>query len=107
MKLVFIAHPVRGDVAGNLEKVKQLVRKASLYYSEITPIAPYYLYCNALDDNDEHEREFGMIQSRFVLTKCDELWLCGDRISKGMKEEIKTAKEYNIPIINMIKTENK
>ena len=28
----------------------------------------------------------------------DEVWLCSNKISKGMKEEIRLSKENNIPI---------
>jgi len=33
-----------------------------------------------------------------MLEKCDELWVCGGRISSGMKAEIELAKQLGIPI---------
>jgi len=42
------------------------------------------------------------IEACFVLFErlaFDELWLFGDRISKGMKDEIITARKLGIPVI--------
>ena len=36
-----------------------------------------------------------------VLASCDELWICGERISQGMSCEIAEAKRLGIPIRNI------
>ena len=60
MKIVYIAHPIGGDVENNLEKVRQIVRKLNLERQDIVPFAPYWLDCHALDDNNPQERERGI-----------------------------------------------
>jgi hypothetical protein len=40
----------------------------------------------------EEERDLAMFMDIAILSKCSELWVCGDRITKGMKAEIDYAK---------------
>jgi len=98
MKKVFIAHPISGDVEGNLRKVALISRE--LYLDGILPVVPYYLACNSLDDNSPVEREIGMLSDKEYLLDgfIDELWLYGDRISKGMQSEIDLCIKLGIPV---------
>lgn len=34
----------------------------------------------------------------WVLEACDELWLCGDRMSAGMLAELEAAERLGIPV---------
>ena len=36
-----------------------------------------------------------------LLRRCDELWVCGDRISSGMAREISEANHLSIPVKNI------
>ena len=39
------------------------------------------------------------VEARLALLKaCDELWYCGDGVTKDMVTEIVFAKEHNIPV---------
>jgi hypothetical protein len=97
-KVVFIAHPIGGNVQANIKKVVKLCKE--LHTKDIVPIAPYLQTLQYLNDNIPEERELGIDICReyFKRKTMDELWICGSVISKGMKEEIKLAKKYNIPI---------
>src|ERR1017187_8730873 len=101
MKVVYIAHPISGDIKGNLEKIRLIVREINLTEPDIVPFAPYWLDCFALDDNIPAERERGikndheLFERRFI----DKLWLFGDKISNGMEAEIVKAWKFGIPII--------
>ena len=106
MKIVYIAHPISGDIQGNLNKVKNIIRQINLKEPDILPFAHYFVDCHALDDTIPKERERG-IKNDTALMKAgfiNEVWLFGDRISNGMKHEIELARELNIPIIS--KSEN-
>jgi len=98
-KLVFIAHPIAGDVQENTKKVLDICE--AVHTSEIVPVVPYLVSLQYLNDEVHEDRALGAeanfecFQRRFV----DELWLFGDRISMGMKEEIKLAQKLGIPII--------
>lgn len=102
MKIVYIAHPISGDIAGNLEKIRQIVRQINLQYSDVVPFAPYWVDCHALDDNDPEERKRGIAngQEFFLRKVIDEVWLFGDRISGGMQAEIDLANSLGIPVVN-------
>jgi hypothetical protein len=102
MKIVYIAHPISGDVKGNLEKIRRIIRGLNLMFTNIVPFAHYFVDCYALDDTVPEERDRG-IKNDIALFKAgfiDEVWLFGDRISNGMKAEIELAKSLNIPIIS-------
>ncbi len=101
MKIVYIAHPISGDIEGNLQKIIEIVRVINLSEPDVLPFAHYWVDCHALNDNISEERDRG-IKNDIALLKAgfiNELWLFGDRISVGMKHEIELAKELNIPII--------
>lgn len=105
MKIVYIAHPIGGDVKGNIDKIVAIVRHINLAEPEILPFAPYVVDCLALDDSDEMERGRG-IKNGLRLLKAgfiNEVWLYGSNISSGMGYEIATAIEMGIKIVSMSK----
>lgn len=102
-KIVYIAHPISGDIKGNLEKIRKIIRDINIKHDDILPFAHYWVDCHALDDTNAEERQRG-IDNDIVLFKrrfIDELWLYGDKISSGMKSEIELARELNIKIVPM------
>lgn len=107
--IVYIAHPVGGDVDGNLKKVAKITRDIMLGSDKAIPVAPYYLMCNALDDNNTEEREIGMDATLNYIkyAKVTQLWLYGDRISAGMKKEIELAHYLGLLVIPMTKETEK
>lgn len=103
MKIVYIAHPISGDIANNLNKICLIIRELNLAEPDILPFAHYITDCHCLHDDVPEERERG-IKNDTALLKAgfiNEMWLYGDRISNGMKAEIKLARELNIPVISM------
>ena len=101
MKIVYIAHPLSGDIEGNLSKVSDIIRYINLTEPDILPFAHYFVDCHALDDTIPEERERG-IKNDIALLKAgfiNEVWLYGDRISNGMRHEIELAESLNIPVI--------
>ena len=95
-KLVYIASPLSGDVEQNLDFARQACLNAMTQGA--TPFAPHLLYPQMLDDNDPAQRELGMKMGNQILALCDELWLCGDVISSGMRKENELAEELHIPV---------
>ena len=95
-KLIYIASPYAGDVKQNVAFAKRVCRHA--ISQGHTPIAVHLLYPQMLDDNDPSEREIGLRLGHRVLESCDEMWVCGDRISSGMAREISEAESLGIPI---------
>lgn len=99
-KVVFIGHPVSGDVEGNIKKILDVCKQA--HKRNIIPCVPYLVSLQYLNDDIVEDRELGIEANLecFHRGYIDELWLFGDRISKGMRQEIELAKELGIPIVS-------
>jgi len=94
--MVYICSPFAGDAEYNISRARRYCRFA---VSEgCIPLAPHLHYPQFMDDLDKESRELGLTFAQFLLTKCDEVWVFGNRISDGMAREIAKAKELAIPI---------
>ena len=62
------------------------------------PYAPHLYFPRFLSESDPDEREMGIIMGLAWLLRCDEVWVCGIRISEGMGREITQAKEWGKPL---------
>ena len=51
-----------------------------------------------LDDGKPAERAIGMFMGMVLLGKCEQLWVFGSTISKGMAAEIEKAEKRDMPI---------
>lgn len=104
MKIVYIAHPIGGDVEANLADLRRIIKKINLEAPDIVPFCPYYADVVSMDDNIAEERARGMKNDRELLERgfIDELWLTGGRISAGMQMEMGIAAKRRIPIINQL-----
>lgn len=100
MKIVYIAHPISGDVQNNLASIRKIVKDINLSMKDVVPFVPYYVDCVALDDSNPVHRQRGIKNDHAFFEKgvIEELWLYGNTISNGMKEEIKLALKHGIPI---------
>ena len=94
--IVYICSPYAGDVEVNTANAKRYCRFA--YRSNAIPIAPHLLYPQFLNDADPDEREDGLFMGLVLLSKCRELWVFGDNISRGMQAEIAKAKNRNMTV---------
>ena len=88
MPLVYICSPYSGDAEANKESARRYCRFA--VDSGCIPLAPHLLFPQFMQD--EVERKLALFMSLVLLSKCAELWVFGDFISKGMAIEIGRAK---------------
>ncbi|WP_313291938.1 DUF7768 domain-containing protein [Faecalispora jeddahensis] len=93
---VFICSPFAGDIEKNLNKAREYLKFA--VEQGTIPFAPHLLYPQVLDDGDPEQRKLGLYFGMIWLRKCDELWVFGRYISKGMQAEIDKASKHRIPI---------
>jgi len=93
MKKVYICAPLGGDVESNLERVKRYTRYALMCGT--APVVPHF-YALCLDDDNQKEREIGLAAGLGMLWFCDELWVFGQNITEGMKQELQFCKHLNI-----------
>ena len=94
-KMVYIASPYAGEVEQNVRFAKAACLFAMR--QDCTPVAVHLLYPQFLDDSNPTQREAGVRMGLRVLEACDELWLCGDRMSRGMSAELAAAERLGIP----------
>ena len=95
-KLIYIVSPYAGDVQENILAAQNACRYAMAQGA--VPIAVHLMYPQFLDDGSPGDREAGLQMGIRVLKACDELWLCGNRISAGMQRELDAAARLGIPI---------
>lgn len=95
IKKVYICSPLGGNVEENIEKAKQYAKYALMCGT--APVVPHF-YALCLDDNKPDERAIGMAAGMSLLWFCDELWVFGDVITEGMRQEINFCMNLNIKI---------
>lgn len=90
MTIAYICHPISGDVTGNVEKIKDIMRNIVRHEPDVMPFAPYLTALEILDDAEPKERALGMAWNRQLIAAgfIHELRLYGDRVSDGMRQEV-------------------
>ena len=89
MEKAYICSPLSGDVKQNIAKA---VAYAKFVYKRcgMIPVMSHF-YALILDDSKESERKLGTALGIDMLLDTTHIWVFGDTITDGMKEEIKTA----------------
>lgn len=96
-KFVYICSPLKGNLAQNIKNACKWCHRV-LKKGDI-PIAPHLYFTRFLNDSNKKERILGKKFGLKMLNFCEIMEVYGNRITKGMKKEIKQAKKLNIPII--------
>ncbi len=94
--LVYVCSPYAGDIENNINNARKFSRFAA--EQNAIPVTPHLMYPQFLNDSDQEEREMAMHFNYVLLGKCNELWVFGGVISKGMAREIGVAKKRRMKI---------
>ena len=94
--VVYMCSPFSGNLESNVENTRRYCRFA--VDSGFVPFAPHLLFPQFMYDEVPEERELALFMGIVMLTKCAELWVFGERISKGMSKEIHKAEARNMLI---------
>lgn len=103
-RYAYLAHKMGDGVEANTLSVLEICRRMSKPYTEVSkmrfPFPIYLVALKYLNDAVPEQKELGIRIDRlfFLLHAFDELWLCGPKISDGMKGEIQLAYELGILI---------
>ena len=95
--LVYICSPyTQGCINDNIENARRYSRFA--VDSHCIPITPHIYFTQFMRDEIPDERKTAMFMNMVLLGRCEELWVFGDVISKGMQAEIRRAKRKYMKI---------
>ena len=94
MRLVYLAHPLSGDWDANIADARLWVRAA--IDCGYAPVAPYLMTEGIL--HEPEDRDLGLQIDEAFIRRCDELWLCGETLSGGMKIESAVAVNEGITV---------
>ena len=88
--MVYICSPLSGNITANQRNARRYCRFA--VDSGCIPLAPHLYFPQFMDDGNGAERNLALFMDIVLLSKCDQMWVFGNRISKGMSIEIEKAK---------------
>lgn len=94
--LIYVCSPLSGDEVRNTENARRYCRFA--VDSGCIPLAPHLYFPQFMDDGSGAERDLALFMDIVLLSKCSELWVFGECISKGMSIESEKAKRKGQPI---------
>ncbi len=96
-KIIFIAHPISGDIEGNIKKVLQICR--IIHSKKIIPFFPSLIWRQYLGDSVEDKELIDRVnQEFFTKGTVDEVWFYGNKFSEGMRGEALLAMKHGIPV---------
>ena len=95
-KLIFVCSPFAGDTETNIVNARRYCEY--VFDHGAVPFAPHLYFPQFLDDNDEEQRKTGIGAGIAILAQCDELWAFGDKLTEGMRLELKIADGLGIPM---------
>ena len=95
-RMIYICSPYAGNTEENIAFARQACGYA--IRQGAVPLAPHLLYPQILNDSVPEERETGIRLGLEILERCEELWVCGDRILAGMKRGAAYAKARGNPV---------
>jgi hypothetical protein len=93
--LVYICAPFNGSVKENVLKATRFAEFA--FNRGCIPLTPHLLF-PFMDDSNEKERDLAIFMDIILMGKCQEVWVLGDVISRGMSMEIEKAKKRRQPV---------
>lgn len=98
----YMAHPVGGDVTGNLERADRWLTFLRRGFPDIAVIAPWIASIKAGEnDADPEQRERGLLDAVAVCGRCDAIVLTGGRVSAGMEREARAARNAGATVMDM------
>lgn len=95
-KMVYVMSPYAGNIKANIKAAIQYCRY--VISEGYMPVASHLLYPQMLNDDIPEERALGTTFGKALLSGCQEAWVFGGNITKGMGAELEECKRLHIPI---------
>lgn len=92
MKVVYIAAPLSAPTQEEMDRNREVALAWFFYAAECgyAPVASWIQLSAHWPETPEN-RARGLAIDVAIVRKCDEIWLCGGRISQGMRIETEAA----------------
>jgi hypothetical protein len=96
VRIVYVAHPL-GDGPDRARNLLNAARWCAYFAARhtVAPAAPWIVLASIWDESRRH---LGLRIDLAIVARCDELWMCGGRVSPGMKLEADHARQHGIPV---------
>lgn len=88
--LVYIGAPYSGAVEENTKRAAAFAKYA--YDKGNIPLTAHLLF-PFMDDTNEEDRRIAIFMDIVLMGKCQEVWVFGNEITRGMRIEIEKAKK--------------
>lgn len=95
-----LSAPTRAETLKNMYHARSYEKIVSKRL-KCRAIAPHGYMPEFIDEYNYFERILALNFGRSFLSICDGLVICGNRITDGMREEIKVARQKGIPIYRL------
>lgn len=99
-RVVYMAHPVSGDVENNISNAKRWYRWI-IDNHDVAVLANWIIDCELYDNNTDYEAS--LQRDEEIACRCDEVWLVGGRISEGMRREANAAENAGVTVVDLTK----
>lgn len=98
MKIVYVAHPLGSGP--DREQNRRNAAEWCAFFAEHYNIAPVadWIVLSGIWDEQPNYRWRGIEIDKALVARCDEVWLCGGRISPGMQIEKDTAARLGVTV---------
>lgn len=87
-EVVYLAHPVSGDVLGNMKRARRWLRWLMENEPDTAFCVPWLPLLDVCDDASDAERARCLRDDINIAGRCDGIVLCGGRVSNGMSLEL-------------------
>lgn len=100
--VIYLAHPLGGDVPGNVRNALRWLRFAMETHPDWCVIAPWLAaVASGADDDEPNARVRGLLDAVEIVGRCDGILLCGGRISSGMQQELDAALARRLAVYDL------
>jgi hypothetical protein len=97
----YIAHPLHAPTREGIEQNRRNASKWAAWAARhgVAPMAMWIVLSGEWAETPEN-RELGLRIDEHQVDLCDEIWLCGGRISSGMEREIARARKRGVRVVD-------
>lgn len=103
LPLCYVAHPLGGgeDRDANIEAAGAILAVLQKMYPEKVFVASWITLARYYPETPEN-REAGIKADLALISHCQEIWLCGPRLSPGMQQELEHAQKKGLLVVNKL-----